>query len=428
MKIKVLVFPCGSQAAIDINFALRHAVRVDLFGASSIEDHGQYVYKNYIGNLPNIAEKHFLKEFNRILQEKQIDFIIPTHDTVALFLKEHESQLMAKVITADIETTRICRYKSLTYNRFASHFFTPIIYKKVKDVTEYPVFLKPDDGQGSKGTFLVTDEQELQFYINKFPKLLICEYLPGEEISVDCFTDREGNLQVVSPRSRSRTLAGISVRTELIDISNEIMETAEILNRELSFQGSWFFQMKKDRTGCYKLLEISSRMAGTSALTVGRDINLALLSILDFAGVNIQIQPNQYWIEMDRAFINRYKIDIEYERVYVDLDDTLIVNKKVNTYLLMFLYQCLNEQKELVLITKHEHNVYETLEKYRIYPMLFTKVIHMKNSDQKFKYMQTDKLSIFIDNSFLERKEVREKLGIPSFDVCNIECLIDWKG
>ena len=92
MKIKVLVFPCGSQAAIDINFALRHAVRIDLFGASSIEDHGQYVYKNYIGNVPNIAEKHFLKEFNRILQEKQIDFIIPTHDTVALFLKEHESQ------------------------------------------------------------------------------------------------------------------------------------------------------------------------------------------------------------------------------------------------------------------------------------------------------------------------------------------------
>ncbi|ENQ3079593.1 ATP-grasp domain-containing protein [Bacillus cereus] len=428
MKIKVLVFPCGSQAAIDINFALRYAVRIELFGASSIEDHGQYVYKNYIGNLPNIVENHFFEEFNHILQEKQIDFIIPTHDTVALFLKEQESQLMAKVITADLETVRICRYKSLTYNRFSHHLFVPTIYKTVKDVTEYPVFLKPDDGQGGKGTFLVTNEQELQFYINQFPSLLICEYLPGEEISVDCFTDQGGNLQIVSPRNRSRTLAGISVRTELIDISNEIMETATILNRELSFRGYWFFQMKQDKTGCYKLLEVSSRMAGTSALTVGRDINLALLSILDFAGINIQIQPNQYSLEMDRSFINRYKMDIEYERVYVDLDDTLIMKNKVNAYLLMFLYQCLNEQKELVLITKHEHNVYETLETYKVHPMLFTKVIHINNSDQKFKYMQTDKLSIFIDNSFLERKEIRERLGIPSFDVCNVECLIDWKG
>ncbi|MBO1626025.1 ATP-grasp domain-containing protein [Bacillus arachidis] len=428
MKLKVLVFPCGSQVAIDINFALRHAIRVELFGASSIADHGKYVYRNYIDNVPNIAEENFLEEFNHILQEKQIDFIIPTHDTVALFLKEHESHLAARVISADVETVRICRYKSLTYKYLAHHSFVPVIYKRVKDVTKYPVFLKPDDGQGGKGTILVTNEQELQFYLNKSPNLLICEYLPGEEISVDCFTDREGNLRVVSPRKRRRMLAGISVHTELIEVSNEIMKTAETLNQELSFRGHWFFQMKKHNDGCYKLLEISSRMAGTAVLTIGRDINLPLLSILDCAGVDIEIQPNNYCIEMDRSFINRYQIDIYYERVYIDLDDTLIVNNKVNSYLLMFLYQCLNEQKELILITKHKYNVSETLETYKLQSKLFTKVIHINDWDQKFKYMQTDRPAIFIDNSFLERKEAREKLGISSFDVSNIECLIDWKG
>ena len=33
--------------------------------------------------------------------------------------------------------------------------------------------------------------------------------------------------------------------------------------------------------------------------------------------------------------------------------------------------------------------------------------------------------SIFIDNYFKERLEVKEKLGIPVFDVDAIECLID---
>lgn len=428
MKFNILVFPCGSQVAIDINFALRHAVRVELFGASSVEDHGRYIYKNYIGNLPNITEKHFLNNFNKILLEHAIDFIIPTHDTVALFLKEHELQLSAKVIVADLKTTHICRYKSLTYKQFADQPFIPNIYPGPNDVTEYPVFLKPDDGQGGKSTFYATNKQELQFYLQQHPNLLICEYLPGEEISIDCFTDRHGTLRFMSPRTRERTLAGISVDSKLIPVSSEISSIAHTLNHQLSFRGYWFFQIKRDKYGQFKLLEIATRLAGTSALTVGRDVNLALLSILDFAEFDITIQPNNYSIQLDRSFINRYQIQIQYDRVYIDLDDTLIINNKVNTQLLMFLYQCLNESKELILITKHEYNVQETLQNHKIHPMLFSKIHHINKADKKFKHMENNTKAIFIDNAFAERQEVRQQLGIPSFDVNNIECLINWRG
>jgi len=81
----VLVFPCGSVVGVEINFALRNALTVEVFGASSIDDHGIYVYKNHIKDLPNISEENFIYEFNKVIKSNNIDFVIPTHDSIALF-------------------------------------------------------------------------------------------------------------------------------------------------------------------------------------------------------------------------------------------------------------------------------------------------------------------------------------------------------
>ena len=45
-------------------------------------------------------------------------------------------------------------------------------------------------------------------------------------------------------------------------------------------------------------------------------------------------------------------------------------------------------------------------------------------NSNKIDYINPNK-SIFIDNYFIERYEVNQKLGIPVFDVDAIECLID---
>lgn len=428
MKSNVLVFPCGSQPALDINFCLRESMRYEVFGATSVEDHGQYVYKNYINQLPTIFEQNFILELNKQLSIHKIQYIIPTHDTIALYLMEHQDSINATIVSSNLETTKICRYKSLTYQLFSDHTFTPITFNS-NNINEYPVFLKPDSGQGGRGTYLVNSNDELHHYLNRYPDLLICEYLPGEEITIDCFTDRNSLLHLISPRTRERVFGGISVHSKIIEATDEIIGIATTLNQRLSFRGYWYFQLKKDRDGNYKLLEVSTRMAGTFALSMNLDINLPLLSLLDFTGLDIEISPNNYSIELDRSFINRYRLDLEYERIYVDFDDTLILrNQYCNEYLIMFLYQCLNKNKEIILITKHTNNVYDTLQTYKISPLIFTDIIHLKESEKKYNFIRIDKKCIFIDNSFAERKEVKNKLHIPTFDINNIECLLDWRG
>lgn len=429
LKKRVLVFPCGSVVGVEVNLALRDCLTVEVFGASSADDHGVYLYKNYINGLPNISEENFIGEFNKIIKHYNIDFVIPTHDTVALYLVENQDEVLAKIICSNLETTKLCRYKNLAYEKFKDYEFVPQIYSTINEVDTFPVFLKPEDGQGGQDIHAVNNKRELEFYTSNNSRLIICEYLPGEEITIDCFTDRKSSLRFLSARTRERTLSGVSVKSRNIVVEDEIYEIANIINKELTFRGYWFFQLKKDKNQKYKLLEISTRLAGTSCLSRNLDVNFPLLSILDFSDEEIDISPNHYNIEVDRTFINRYKLGIEYERVYLDFDDTLVFDKKYyNQYMFMFLYQCVNNNKQIILITKHESKIRETLRNLKISDKLFDEIIEVHHWDFKYKYMDNLKKSIFIDNSFSERKLVREKLDIPSFNVSNIECLIDWRG
>ncbi|MGG3887077.1 ATP-grasp domain-containing protein [Brevibacillus panacihumi] len=428
MKFNVLVFPSNSQPAIDINFALRHAVRVEVYGGSSTEDHGKYVYQNYIPDLPNISQPDFILSLNEVVRKNNIHFIIPTHDTVALYLKENEERIAAQIVCSDLETTKICRSKSLTYSYLTGFGFVPKIYSDPSQIKQYPVFLKPDKGQGAKGTNVINNEKELEFYYERTPDLLICEFLPGEELTVDCFTDRQGILRFVGPRTRTRVLAGISVSSRQAEITEEVNYIAKSLNSTFSFRGYWYFQVKRDRQGIFKLLEISTRFAGTACLHFARDVNLPLLSILDYAGFDVEFYPNDYDIEVDRSFINRYMLNVQYERVYVDLDDTLLVKGICNQFLIMLLYQCVNQKREVILITKHGQDVSQTLAHHRIAIDLFDEIIHLSKTENKFEFMKTDKPAIFIDNSYAERKAVRSRLGFPCFDVNSVDVLIDWRG
>ena len=173
-------------------------------------------------------------------------------------------------------------------------------------------------------------------------------------------------------------------------------------------------------------MEIAPRIAGTMGLTRNLGINYPLLTIYNYMEIPIEIVENRFKIEIDRALFNRYSTDIYYEHVYVDLDDTLILKGKVNTFLIMFLYQCINNNKKIFLITRHGKNIEKTLKKHKISIDIFEDIIHLRNDENKSDVIK-NYASIFIDDSFSERKKVSEERKIPVFDLDSIECLIDWR-
>lgn len=427
MKKKVAVFPAGTEIGLEINRALKYSAHIELYGFTSIKDHSEYVYKNYIEGIPFHSDDGFIDELNKHIESNMIDFIFPAHDDVQLTLTENANKVKAIVLTTDIETVRICRSKTKTYEFFKNEDFVPKFYKHKEIVDGFPVFTKPDAGQGSRGVRITNNKVELEDALKENPEIIICEYLPGEEYTIDCFTDFKGELRACKMRNRKRIKTGISVSSDILSMDENVLHIANKINNRLKFDGAWFFQLKRDRNNMYKLLEIAPRVSGTMGLSRNTGINYPLLTIYNKLRMPVRIVENKYDIELDRAFISRYKTNLEYETVYIDLDDTLIINDEVNSFLMMYIYQALNNNKKIILISKHVSDIYKTLKNYRISINIFDKIVHLNKDDEKSEYL-TCKKSIFIDDSFSERYKVSKETGIPVFDSSEVEALIDWRG
>ena len=198
MNTRVLVFPCGSEIGLEIHRALAWSTHITFFGASSeSSNHGKYVFDNYIEGVPFVDNPEFISKINDVVDTYKIDFIFPAHDSVVVKLAENNKSLNCKYVGSPVLTCQICRSKLKTYQLFNSILKVPRIYKEVNDELTFPLFLKPDVGQGSKGTYLVNSKYEVDFYVKKDPTLLVLEYLPGIEYTVDCFSDRYGVLRFV---------------------------------------------------------------------------------------------------------------------------------------------------------------------------------------------------------------------------------------
>ena len=407
-KKRILVFPCGSEIGLEIHRSMRFSTHFDLIGGSSVDDHGRFVYEQYIGRLPMHTSPNFLAELTAIIEEHQIDALYPTMDAVAETLHNLAEQLGVRVIGSCKETTAICASKNKTYAALKDLIPIPRQYNDLSEVNNYPIFIKPDRGYGARGALRADNKSSATHALANanYTNMLLLEYLPGKEWTIDCFSDRHGKLRFHGVRGRNRVSNGISVNTsESSEHAEEFAQWADTINHTLKPRGAWFFQAKQATDGLPKLLEAAARLAGSSALFRIKGVNFALLSCFDAFDQDVEILVNDFKVELDRALCNRYKLNIEYSHVYVDLDDCLIVNSKVNYDLVAFLYKAINDGKHICLITRHRGDLQATLNKYRL-TQIFDEIVHVTDGRPKSDFIKAEK-AVFIDDSFAERKEIK---------------------
>ena len=424
MKKNILVFPCGSEIALDIYSSVKYSTYFHLIGASSIDDHGKFIYEDYIPKLPYVNDKEFIPALKKIVKERNVDAIYPAMDMAITIIKQNENIIGCKVISSPLETTEICLSKDKTYRALCNDVLTPNIFNLNEEITNYPVFVKPKIGYGAKGTKKISSKTDLVSFVKDKDDLLILEYLPGEEYTVDCFTNKDGILLFSAARKRNRIKDGISVNTFFESNQKEFEEISLKINSKIQFRGAWFYQVKRNRDGRLCLLEIASRLGGSSLLSRGVGVNFALLSLFDAFGYEVNILKNSYYIELDRALESRYKTNLKYNNVYIDYDDCLILDKShINTLLVKFIFQCINKGIKITLISKHQGNLNNKLSNFRLLNV-FDEIIHLDQTDHKFLYIK-EKDAIFIDDSYAERYEVFTNLNIPVFSPEMVDVLIE---
>jgi predicted ATP-grasp superfamily ATP-dependent carboligase len=409
----ILLFPSGSQVAHEIYNSLKYEKYIECIGADNGNNNWSYfVLEKYVNNIPMYnpeTENEFIGSLKYVIGKYKITCIIPCFDRFIPILKNLERALGVIVIAPDIRVCNICQYKSLTYNELKEDIIVPDIYSN--DNIEFPLFIKPDNGYGSRDSHKVLDEKEFEHYYkvyNSLQNYILCEYLPGDEFTVDCLSNREEVL-VCSPRKRIRTIQGISVNTESVldeSIVKSCKDIAIKIFKKLKIIGCWFFQVKFNSKNELCLLEIAPRIAGAMCLTRNMGVNLPLLSIYIHLGIDVNDTLfKEEKLSVYKVFKNVFMPKKEYNTLYIDLDDTIIIKGKVNTDIIAFLYQNKNNNKKIALLTRNKRPK-ETLINNFIDPRLFDEIIIVENDNKKSLYINKENKSLFIDDSYRERKDV----------------------
>ena len=422
---KVLVFPGGTEIGLEINSALRDCKEIELYSAGmDTSSHAPFVFIHH-DIVPEVTDHTWLAELNRVIRTRSIDFVIPAHDDAMLALARDRKNIEAHVLCSPLETCEIARSKTATYRHLEGSVAVPTLYQELGQIRAYPVFVKPDRGQGSQGARPVVSREELDLAIRGDAGLIVSEFLPGEEYTVDCFSDRDRGLLFCSGRRRDRIRTGISVSTRRVE-NSQFRQMAEHISQRMVFHGAWFFQLKRAANGDLKLLEVAPRIAGAMALHRVIGVNFALLTIFEALRMPFEVVSNQLDVRLDRAFLNRYAVNLNLNNIYLDLDDTLLVHGQVNLALIRLVFQCINKNVRVVLITRHAGDLGGILQKHRLQG-LFDRIVHLQAGEPKSAAIDDTDGAVLIDDSFKERLEVHMATGILTFDNSMIEALQDYR-
>ncbi|TIX89355.1 ATP-grasp domain-containing protein [Rhizobium sp. P44RR-XXIV] len=408
MRGRVLVVPAGTEIGHEVYESLRYSKHWELVGANAVKDHSEVTFPEAYFDLPYVDDDGFVFEVQRLVAEKRIDYVIPAHDE-ALFQLSGKS-MTAVLVGPSTELSDILRFKSKVLMKLRGHIPVP---EAIGNSPLFPFFSKPDRGQGSRGARIVRNERELELLNEAREPMLFQELLPGDELTVDCFSLPDHEIAYCAARRRERVSSGIATRMQMVD-EPLMLKHASVISRELKISGAWFFQMKQDIHGTYKLLEVANRIAGSSGFQRAMGINLMDAWLHQLAGKEVSfIKPFVGGLIYDRALYARIKLHRIVKNIYVDFDDTLIFNqgKQVHHRLIGLLYAFkITKGVPLTLLTRHGGEIDALLRRMGLIE-LFDSIIHLKNGEKKSLYINPDG-AIFIDDAFSERKEVNSLGGV----------------
>lgn len=421
----VLLFPYGSEISNEVVRALVHNKHFHLIRATSDDALLSAAQGDEVHYLPYVTSSEFEAALHRLIIEREISFVIPAHDDVALIISNMEMPGQCKVVGQKYETNRIVRHKKATYQSLSSVIPVPNIFTELEKI-EYPVFVKPDRGQGSKQALLVSDRISLDAYLKgRDPgDFVFSENLLGDEYTVDCFSDR-GNLRFAGPRTRERTINGISSLSRTLASGArriELLDMAEKISAHFEMHGLWFFQAKADGQGTLRLLEVATRVSGTMMANRAKGINFVELALWQSLGHPIELAPKPDTIVVRRTLEPHYEFDKSYERLLVDFDDTLLVQGSLNIALLALVFTAKNLGKPIILITKNQNRALSvTLHQFGI-SAIFNEIIHLGAEDQKSDFV--GKGDLLVDDSYSERAAA-SRAGAKAISLDMIEMYLD---
>jgi carbamoyl-phosphate synthase large subunit len=246
----------------------------------------------------------------RACADRRIEALLPTVDVelapLAAVRDSFEAIGVALAISP-LECLRTCRDKQRLMDAVRGKVpipdSVPLTEAVAAGVDTFPRFAKPREGAGSRGVARIDSRADL----DKQPKdgsVMLQEYLPGDEYSVDVYVSRDGRVVAAVPRVRMKIDSGIAVASRTVK-SPELIEAAVRTAEIIGIRGTANVQFKRAADGVHKLLEVNPRYPGTLPLTGAAGVDMPKLMVAELAGQRLpdgllpfkELMVVRYWTE-----------------------------------------------------------------------------------------------------------------------------------
>jgi carbamoyl-phosphate synthase large subunit len=238
----------------------------------------------------------------KLCRKHQINVLIPQTTREVKFFSEHKGDFnnvlvghksaVSFALDKDLVGTVFCDILSPNYHSGIRSKEDLFIAAKDLGYPKKTLVIKPARSNGSRGVRIVKKpKRDFQSYVStkpgipevslehlsiqlgdEYPEgLILMEYLPGKEYSVDCFKGKD--FKIAISRERTKIVNGIAFETKIDRIEDLESECLKAM-REMDLTGLAGFQFIQNEKGMFKVIECNPRVQGTmvASTLAGRNI------------------------------------------------------------------------------------------------------------------------------------------------------------
>lgn len=268
--------------------------------------------------IPKATSDEYLDALTSLCKDEKIDVLVPQNTAELLILSKNRvlfDKIGTKILVSDydaivkandkfnlMETANRCGVPTTKYT-VCSNFDS--LAKSVQEIgDDGTAVVKPPMSNGSRGVRIITKSRDRKsdFYNEKpnnlyitleelhetlgdtFPELMVMEYLPGDEYTMDVF--RYQDRFVAVPRKREVIRSGITFGASLSK-DERLIQYSKALADACDLTLCFGFQFKLNKDGIPMLLESNPRVQGTMVMSTFCGANVIYASVKALLGETI---------------------------------------------------------------------------------------------------------------------------------------------
>ncbi len=188
--------------------------------------------------------------------------------------KAHMNALLGEAGLATIETCTLSAFRARPF---------------------YPCFIKPVRGSAGVGTGVIHNEKELRAHVATYGDLmLVQQYVPGREYTMDVYRSRAGEVLSVVPRQRLLVRSGEVEKGVTVKDGALIDATVKLSACLDDIWGVFCCQCRLADSGPPRFFEINPRFGGGVPLSIAAGANFPLYLLQEVLGMEITARLGEF--------------------------------------------------------------------------------------------------------------------------------------